>query len=193
MKFTVKFLLVALCVMSVTATFANTSLQIQDQPDNFPGTSSADSIFEQYRQMQANMMGEAFSDLFFKRPSRPIPGTYRMAFANDYPQTKYNKTKEAYILTFVTPGMSKEGISVTLINQTLTVSGKYSKKTKKKDRDNSSGYEEQISKQFSQSLNIPDDVIISKITSKYENGILTVTLPRDTKKAEENTKTITVE
>jgi HSP20 family protein len=191
MKFPVKSLLVALCVMSVTTTFANTSLQIQDQPDTFPGASGADSIFEQYRQMQEDMVHQAFNDPFFKRNSRPAPRACRMAFSNDYPQTKYIKTKEAYILTFITPGMSKENISVTLNNQTLTVSGKYNKKTEKKD--NSSSCEEQVSRQFSQTINIPDDVITSKITSKYKNGVLTITLPKDTKKTEENTKTIKVE
>lgn len=190
MKFSIKSLLVALCVMSVTTTFANTSLQIQDQPDIFPGASGADSVFEQYKQMQEDI-NQVFNDPFFKRTSHPAPGGYRMAFSNDYPQTKYKKTKEAYIFTFITPGMSKENISVTLNNQTLTVSGKYNKKTEKKD--NSSNYEEQIAKQFSQAINVPDHVIISKITSKYENGVLTVTLPKDTKKAEENTKTIKVE
>ena len=190
MKFTVKSLLVALCVMSVTTTFASTSLQIQDQPDTFPGASRADSIFEQYRQMQEDMINQAFDDSFFKR-TRPTSKAYKMTFSNDYPQTKYKKTKEAYILTFVIPGMSKENISVTLNSQTLTVSGKYNKKTEKKD--NSSTHEEQIAKQFSQAITVPDDVVTSKITSKYENGVLTVTLPKDTKKMEENTKTIKVE
>lgn len=187
MKFTVKSLLVALCVMSVTTIFANTSLLIQDQPDIFPGATGADSIFEQYRQMQ----DQIFNDPFFKRTSHPASVSYRMGFSSNYPQTKYKTTKEAYILTFVIPGMSKENISVTLNNQTLTVSGKCSKKTEKKDK--SSNYEEQVSGQFSQAINLPDNVITSKITSKYENGILTVTLPRDTKKAEENIKTIKVE
>ncbi len=190
MKFTVKSLLVALCVMSVTGIFANTSLQIQDQPDTFQGASGADSIFEQCRQMQEDMVNR-FNTPFFKRASRTAPRAYKTAFANDYPQMKCKETKEAYLLSFITPGMSKENISVTLSNQALTVSGKYDKKTEKKNK--SSICEEQVSKQFSQTVDVPDDVIVSKITSKYENGILTVTLPRDTKKAEENTKTIKVE
>ena len=190
MKFSIKSLLVALCVMSATATLANTSLQIQDQPNTFPGASGADSIFEQYKQMQEDI-NQSFNDPFFKRTSRPAPGAYRMAFSDDYPQTKYKKTKEAYIFTFIIPGMSKENISVTLNNQTLTVSGKCDKKTEKKD--SSSSCEEQITRQFSQAVNVPDDVITSKITSKYENGVLTVTLPKDTKKVAENTKTIKVE
>jgi len=191
MKFIIKSLLVALCVMSVTVASANTSLQIQNQPDTFPGASGTNSIFEQYRQLQEDITNQMFNDPFFKRTLRYAPKTYRMTFSNEYPQTKYKETKDAYILTFVTPGMSKENISVTLNNRTLTVSGTYNKKTEKKD--SSSNYEEQISKQFRQAINIPDDVIASKITSKYENGILTVILPKDIKKAEENTRTIKVE
>lgn len=191
MKLTLKTLLVTLCVMSVNVIYADTSLQIQDQSGIFPGVSGTDSIFEQYRQMQEDMMGQSFSnDPLFKR-TRPAPGAYRMSFSGNYPQTKYKKTKEAYILTFVIPGMPKEDICITLTNKTLTVSGKIDRKTEK--RNNSSNYEEQVSKQFSQSVNVPDDVITSKITSKYENGILTVILPRDTKKTDENTKTIRVE
>lgn len=180
MRFTVESLLVALCVMSVTITFANTSLQIQDQPDTFPGAIGANSIFEQYMQMKEDMVNQAFNDPFFKQIS------------SNYPKTRYKKTKSANILTFVTPGMSKENISVTLNNKTLTVSGKYNKKTEKKDN-SANCEEEEVSKQFSQSINIPDDVITSKISSKYENGILTVTLPKDIKKVEENIRTIKIE
>lgn len=191
MKFMINSLLVALCVMSATATFANTSLQIQDQPNIFQGVGGADSIFEQYRQMQEEMASQIFNDPFFRRTPCPKSGSYKMIFSDNYPQAKFADTKEAYVLTFVIPGMPKENISVTLTKQTLTVSGKSSKKTEKKDKSSSS--EEQVSKQFSQVVNVPDDVVTSKITSKYENGVLTVTLPKDTKKVEENTKTIKVE
>ena len=70
--------------------------------------------------------------------------------------------------------MDKEGISITLRNNILTVSGK---NQQSKTQNNNNFIESNFS-QFTQSIAIPSDVNTSKITSNYNNGILTIVLPK---------------
>lgn len=66
------------------------------------------------------------------------------------------------------PGVKKKEIDVKLENEVLTISGNQ-KSTKKKGEQNLS---------FNRSLSIPDGIQGDKIKATYEDGILTVTLPK---------------
>lgn len=110
---------------------------------------------------------------------------------NAYPQSKFNSDKNAYTLTYVVPGMPKEDLSVKVDGNTLTISGNYVQKTDKKDK--TSSMNSQVAQEFTQSLTIPNDVVVDKISSNYKDGVLTVTLPRNEKQVDANTKTITIQ
>lgn len=66
------------------------------------------------------------------------------------------------------PGVKKKEIDVKLENAVLTISG-----NRKSTRN-----EEKESVSFSRSLSIPEDIQGDKVTANYEDGILTVTLPK---------------
>jgi HSP20 family protein len=66
------------------------------------------------------------------------------------------------------PGVKKKEIDVKLENAVLTISGKR-KSTKNKGEQNLS---------FNRSLSIPDGILGDKIKAAYDDGILTVTLPK---------------
>lgn len=66
------------------------------------------------------------------------------------------------------PGVKKKEIDVKLENEVLTISGNQ-KSTKKEGEQNLS---------FNRSLSIPDGIQGDKIKATYEDGILTVTLPK---------------
>lgn len=68
------------------------------------------------------------------------------------------------------PGVTRDEINVEMVEDYLTISG--SRKTPAKD-----GQGEQ-SFSFSRSINIPEDVETEKVSATYENGVLTVTLPK---------------
>src|SRR4051812_38833794 len=66
------------------------------------------------------------------------------------------------------PGVNREDISVETVDDTLTISA--SRKTKEG--------ENAAAASFRRSINIPDSVQSEKVTAVYENGVLTVTLPK---------------
>ena len=78
------------------------------------------------------------------------------------------------------PGVSREDINVEMVEDYLTISGSHKSQGEGKAEESFS---------FSRSVNIPDEVQADKVTAGYENGVLTVTLP---KREEAKPKKITV-
>jgi len=80
------------------------------------------------------------------------------------------------------PGVDRKAIAVEMVDDFLTISG--SRKTFGADG------KETESAEFSRSISIPESVQADKIAAAYENGVLTVTLP---KREEAKPRKITVE
>jgi HSP20 family protein len=81
----------------------------------------------------------------------------------------YEDKDNAYVRAEL-PGVTRDEINVEMVEDYLTISG--SRKTPAKD-----GQAEQ-SFSFSRSVNIPEEVDAEKVSATYENGVLTVTLPK---------------
>jgi HSP20 family protein len=67
------------------------------------------------------------------------------------------------------PGVKKDAINLELENAVLTFSGSYSQETK----------EAKSAYSFQRSISVPDGVVLDKIKASYEDGILTVTMPKE--------------
>jgi HSP20 family protein len=97
---------------------------------------------------------------------------------NHFPVDLYEDKDNTYVRAEL-PGLSREDINVEMVEDYLTISG--ARKVK-------NGESEQ-SFSFSRSVNIPEDVHADRVSASYENGVLTVTLP---KREEAKPKKITV-
>ncbi|MDX2109848.1 MAG: Hsp20/alpha crystallin family protein [Verrucomicrobiota bacterium] len=73
---------------------------------------------------------------------------------------------EAYHARFELPGFKRENLNVELENAVLTVSSTTEPDTTK------------AVVSFSRSLSVPEGIDADKVKAKYEDGILTVTLPK---------------
>jgi len=96
------------------------------------------------------------------------------------PKVDIYETDKAFELQVVVPGVSKEDFKLDLNENYLTISGerKFSRETKE---NHFHSVETQFGS-FSRSFALPDNVDANKISAKYVNGILEVTLPKDEKK-----------
>jgi HSP20 family protein len=101
------------------------------------------------------------------------------ALENRFPVDLYEDQDHTYVRADL-PGVDRKDINVEMVNGFLTVSA--TRKTQGADGEESFA--------LSRSVAIPEDVHADKVSAAYENGVLTVTLP---KKEEAKPRKITVE
>ncbi|KAI0763981.1 HSP20-like chaperone [Trametes elegans] len=99
-----------------------------------------------------------------------------------------DKEKNLVTATFELPGINKQDVNIDLRNNVLTVSGESKAETEKKEN----GYvvRERRFGRFARSLPVPEGVKPEEIKAAMDNGVLTVSFPRET--AEQQPKKITV-
>ena len=75
------------------------------------------------------------------------------------------KDKDAFVVRAELPGFRKEDLAIDLADGVLTITG--TRKT-----------EGQAETKVTRAVQLPDNVDVEKIAAAYENGVLTVTLPK---------------
>ncbi len=74
------------------------------------------------------------------------------------------------------PGVEKDDLEVTLLDNMLTISGKTYSEEKEEEGDY---FRSEIRQgEFSRSVSLPSDVDADKVSSKFKDGMLTLTLPK---------------
>jgi HSP20 family protein len=101
------------------------------------------------------------------------------------PRVDIIEDEKAFEIHAAVPGMNKEDFKLDLNDNLLTISGER-KYTKEKKENNFHAVETQYGT-FSRSFSLPENVDASKITAKYNNGILEVNIPKDEKKVVKTT------
>lgn len=89
--------------------------------------------------------------------------------ASRFPVDLYEDKDNTYVRAEL-PGVNRDEINVEMVEDYLTISG-----TRKVPAGN--GEAEQTFS-FSRSVNIPEEVQAEAVSASYENGVLTVTLPK---------------
>lgn len=99
-------------------------------------------------------------------------GDLKREFAVDLYQEK-----DAFIVRAELPGFRKEDLSVEVADGILTLTGhRRSESTSdKKEKETNTTTEE---RRVARSITLPDHVNLDKVQAGYENGVLTVTLPK---------------
>jgi HSP20 family protein len=85
------------------------------------------------------------------------------AYAPRFPVDLYEDKENSYVRAEL-PGVSREAIAIEMVDGYLNLNA-----TRKQGEETSS---------FSRSIALPEAVQADKVTATYENGVLTVTLPK---------------
>ena len=97
----------------------------------------------------------------------------------NYPRTNIQDTKEKIVLEFDLAGVPKENIKLSIDeNNVLTLEGKKENKVEQKDKDGNYVRREIFYGSFQRVIQLPENIIQEKLTTKFENGILTATIPK---------------
>lgn len=102
----------------------------------------------------------------------------------EFPVDLY-EDKDAFTVRAELPGFRKEDVGVDLADGTMTVTGLQKSETKSGDKE-AAAQERRVSR----AISLPENVDVEKIRAAYENGVLTITLP---KREEVKPKQINVE
>jgi HSP20 family protein len=108
---------------------------------------------------------------FFDTPTGAASPSRRWIPAMDLAETQ-----DAYVLRADLPGLAPEDVKIELENRVLTLSGE----RKAEQRSEESGWMrvERSFGAFRRSLTVPAGVDAAAITAAFDNGVLTVTVPK---------------
>ena len=107
------------------------------------------------------------------------------------PAVDVKSTSKRYVLEAELPGMTKNDVDVQVKENRLLLSANREETSEKKGE--SYLRRERFSRSYNRTFRLPADVNRAKIEAEFDNGVLTVTLPRgkDTSRSEEKTIRIT--
>ncbi len=93
------------------------------------------------------------------------------------PSVNIKENNDEFLVEMASPGMTKEDFKIELNNNLLTISSE--KKSEHEEKDAEKYTRREFSYQsFSRSFALPVIVERDKISAKYENGILTIHIPK---------------
>ena len=133
-----------------------------------------------------SIFGESLLDDFFDYPEKSF--SFRTSNANGLMKTDIKEKENAFEVSIALPGVKKDDIEIELKDEYLTVSA--TSNMKKDEEDKKSNYirRERYYGSCSRSFYVGDAVTENDIKASYEDGILTLDIPKVEKKPEPEVK-----
>ncbi|MBS1612758.1 MAG: Hsp20/alpha crystallin family protein [Bacteroidetes bacterium] len=117
-----------------------------------------------------------FSNLFDSFFENEFQNVNRKEFFKTPALVNVKDTEAAYIIDVAAPGFNKEEISIKVENNLLTIKAEQKNETETKEEKYTR--KEFNFSSFNRSFTLPKTVDADKIGAAYQNGILSVTLPK---------------
>jgi len=100
------------------------------------------------------------------------------SFGHLWPSVDLTETGNEIIAKVSLPGMKPEDVKISLTGNVLNISGEYSSESETKEKGVTYHLREHRYGAFSRSITLPTAVQGDKIKAEYENGLVTLTLPK---------------
>ena len=110
---------------------------------------------------------------FFRAPMAPSLDT-----SVSLPAIDISETDSAYLVKTDLPGMRKQDLDITIDDGVLTINAEHAEETDEKKNGRLIRQERSYGK-FSRRLRIGTNVDDKKVTAKYQEGVLSLTLPKE--------------
>lgn len=129
--------------------------------------------WEPFRELSGfqDEMNQLFEDFFGRVPSRRM-------FAEGFwaPLMDIEETKDEILVKAELPGMRKEDVKIQINNDVLSITGE--RKREEETRDKTFHRIERAYGKFQRMIRLPAEVDATKVKATYENGVLTIKLPK---------------
>ena len=104
------------------------------------------------------------------------------------PRVDVRETKDEYVLDMELPGSTEKDVEINLKDRILSISS--AKEDKKEEKvDGEWLIRERVSKSFSRSFTLPEDINGEEVSAGFKNGLLTISIPR---RAQSKARTIAI-
>ena len=94
------------------------------------------------------------------------------------PSIDVEETADAYLVRVDVPGVSQGTIDVEVQDNVLHIRGETNRETERSESKGQVVRKERFEGRFERSIPLPSEVDAAEVTSEYENGILTIKLPK---------------
>ncbi len=129
-------------------------------------------------------MNRLFDDVF-NRFEGGMPAVFGRTAS--WPSIEVNASDNEVSVSAELPGLDEKDIEVLVDDDVLTIRGEKKSETEDKDR----RFSERYYGRFERSITLPFEVQDEKVQASFENGVLTVTLPKSPK-AQERARRIAI-
>jgi HSP20 family protein len=92
------------------------------------------------------------------------------------PNLDFSENDKEYIVRLEVPGVPKEDLEVNVDGQTLTISGR--RDFEREEKTEEYFWREREAGRFVRTVQLPTAIDQSKVAATYENGIMTIRLPK---------------
>lgn len=130
-------------------------------------------------QQEMNNLFDSFFSGFDLQPFQTVPGTFS-------PKVDVSENDKEITVTAELPGMKEKDIEVSVNRESLTIKGE--KKDEREDKGRDYYLLERSYGNFSRTIPLSMEVDRDKVEAAFRKGILTVTLPKTERSAEERKK-----
>ena len=96
------------------------------------------------------------------------------------PAANIKETETDFKVELAAPGFKKEDFNISVEEDVLTISSETKKSTETKDEKERYTRREFTYSSFTRSFTLPDEVKQDAITAEYNDGVLTISVPKDT-------------
>ena len=140
------------------------------------------SIYNRKNSLE-NLFDRDFAS-FFDFPLMPVSASMK---------TDIKETDDDYELSIEMPGFQKDNIQISLNNGYMTVSASMNEKEENDDKKKGSYIRKERTENCSRSFFVGDKIKEEDVKARFENGILSVTVPKTEEKQVEEKKLIQIE
>jgi HSP20 family protein len=109
----------------------------------------------------------------FEQFGKPVAWVEQGRYA---PAMDVHETEDAYVVEADVPGLKKDDVHIEVADNVLTIKGE--RKDEKEDKDKNYHRVERSFGSFARSVALPAGFDGTKVSAKFDNGVLTVTLPK---------------
>ncbi len=131
---------------------------------------------------RTNLFDDLFDDDFFKTPFRNMEQHHPQT--NELMRTDVKESDEGYQLEMSLPGIEKKDIKATLKDGYMTINATTSKTNDEKDEKDHYIRRERYQGSVSRTFYVGENLKEEDIKAKFENGILTLNIPKKEAKPE---------